>query len=334
MIKENTINAALLHWAKSECALDIKSIAAMPSGAGTRRYFRAQINGQHTPYVIADMSQDLASCARFLDLWHRYNHACVRVPRIIAANEAIGYVCMEDFGDRQIFHQLRQPHSLEKSYDQALELLPCIQSIQAHDLPLFDEAFYWREFDVFERFYLEDFCEAPLEAADRRRWRTLYAELISCAIEQPQVVVHRDYHSQNLMICDDGTIGVLDFQDTSMGPMTYDVVSLLKDCYVSHSAEHIHSWAMAYYHNHVSHSHQLSENDFLRLFHHMGLQRHLKALGTFARAFAHGDSRFLCAIQQTQTYIASFMSNGQIFQSSTPWINPWITAKLPNKPLS
>ena len=334
MIKENTLNTALLQWIKSECALKIQHIAAIPSGAGTRRYFRVQAGHPSVSYVIADMSQDLKSCARFLDLSDRYNKVLVQVPRIMAANVTKGYVCMADFGDRQMFHQLSQPYSVKQPYDHALELLPHIQSIQAHNLPIFDEPFYWREFDVFERFYLEDFCEAPLEAADRRRWRSLYAQLIACAMEQPQVVVHRDYHSQNLMVCDDGTIGVLDFQDTSMGPITYDVVSLLKDCYVSHSAEHIHSWATAYFHNHVSPCHHMDESDFLRAFGQMGLQRHLKALGTFARAHAQGDHRFLTAITQTQHYIASLMSDSPLFQSSTSWIRPWITAKPPLKPLS
>ena len=174
------------------------------------------------------------------------------------------------------------------------------------DLPVYDDAFLRRELEIFREWFLIRHLGLVLSPQEAAGWGRACDVLVASALEQPQVCVHRDYHSRNLMIIDAMTPGILDFQDAVVGPVTYDLVSLLRDCYIAWEPERVTAWALGYLRLAVR-SGVLADVDpprFLRWFDLMGAQRHLKACGIFARLnHRDGKPHYLNDIPRTLGYI-------------------------------
>jgi aminoglycoside/choline kinase family phosphotransferase len=175
-------------------------------------------------------------------------------------------------------------------------------------LPEYDEAFLRRELALFDDWFLVSILGDTLAAEASDRLASSYDCLVASALEQPRVCVHRDYHSRNLMVLERGNPGILDFQDAVLGPVTYDLVSLLRDCYVAWPSERVLDWASGYFHL-ARQSGVIQEDDldrFLRWFDYMGVQRHLKACGIFARLDRRdGRRQYLADIPRTLAYVVA-----------------------------
>ncbi|MGI9199579.1 MAG: aminoglycoside phosphotransferase family protein, partial [Woeseiaceae bacterium] len=172
-------------------------------------------------------------------------------------------------------------------------------------LPPYDEAMLRFEASLFHDWLCEKYLGIEFSDADEAQWQATCDLLVANAIDQPQVFVHRDYHSRNLMQTEANNPGILDFQDAVEGPYTYDLVSLLKDCYVSWPAEQVREWALSFYERLDDEARQHSDADtFLRHFELMGVQRHLKAAGIFARLnLRDGKPGYMADIPRTLNYI-------------------------------
>ena len=169
---------------------------------------------------------------------------------------------------------------------------------------------------------MQRYCQRPLLSKDQHAWQACYQQLIDHALAQPQVGVHRDYHSQNLMVQNDGQLGILDFQDSAIGPISYDVVSLLKDCYINWPRAQSHAWSQQYFQD-VIHQHwPMSADAWQHSIECMGLQRHIKALGTFARKCLRDQAwQYEGALIRTQEYIKNVLPDYPQFHMIQAWMN-------------
>ena len=237
-----------------------------------------------------------------------FQRHAVTTPKVLAVDFANGFFLLEDFG-----HQLLHPELLagtlaeENSparlsaanyYQQAESVLLDIQAVAAN-LRVFapyDGPRLQVEMDLFANWFLAKLLGVELDEQEHSMLNRLFARLIESALEQPQVVVHRDYHSRNLMLLEDGALGVIDFQDAVVGPLTYDLVSLLKDCYLRLPREQVVNRALSYKKRLETELPvgSISDDQFMRWFDLIGLQRHIKVLGIFARlALRDGKANYL-----------------------------------------
>src|SRR5690606_6082541 len=207
-------------------------------------------------------------------------------PMVIAADIDQGFLLVEDFGDRLLYRELKLDNA-EVLYGEALMVLLGLQ--QSTDipatLPRYDQPMLRRELEIFVQWFIGGLLNYSLTAPEQILLEKLFEQLENCALEQPQLLVHRDYHSRNLLLCDSGGMGVIDFQGAVVGPFAYDLASLLRDCYIRWPAQDVRRWALSYGNMamEVGVIPKVDEARFMRWFDWVGLQRHIKVLGIFAR---------------------------------------------------
>ena len=293
---------SLLDWLENDLLMIVNDCQLASSDASFRRYFR--IKTPDGSFVVMDAPPDKENTAAFVRIAHLLAEFKVNVPIIFQQNTVEGFLLLEDFGTQCFLDQLTVENATVL-YDSAFEALLLIQSqtsLQHCGLPFYNEALLQRELGIFEDWFLHESLDT-LVPADI--WVGVCELLISSALEQPLVCVHRDYHSRNLMFLMDDSPGIIDFQDAVVGPITYDLVSLLRDCYISWSAELIEQWRNQYYQRLVTlELITVSPEQFKRWFDLMGLQRHLKAIGIFSRLHLRdGKSTYLNDIPRTLNYV-------------------------------
>lgn len=235
----------------------------------------------------------------------------LNAPRVLEANLDDGFLLLTDLGSVQYLEKLlAEPQSAEALYADALRALTAMQkrgdAFQSL-LPPYDQKLLRFELSLFHDWLCEKHLGIVFSDADESKWGQLCDLLVNSALDQPQVFVHRDYHSRNLMVTADNNPGILDFQDAVEGPLTYDLVSLLKDCYVQWPAEKTAAWAHGFYRELDARiRQQVDEALFMRCFDFMGVQRHLKAAGIFARLnHRDGKPRYMADVPRTLSYIVA-----------------------------
>jgi aminoglycoside/choline kinase family phosphotransferase len=233
-------------------------------------------------------------------------NAQVHVPQIYQQNQREGFLLLEDLGSVSYLDRLADENAdlyYQNAFDSLFQLQTRID-IANCGLPRYDEALLKRELAIFNEWFLGQLLdiELPAEIQD-----TVCHLLIASALEQPVSCVHRDFHSRNLMLIDDKYAGILDFQDAVIGPITYDLVSLLRDCYIAWPEQQVSTWLARYYQRLYDHGLILCDlAQFQRWFDLMGMQRHLKAIGIFSRLHLRdGKSNYLKDIPRTLTYVVN-----------------------------
>jgi aminoglycoside/choline kinase family phosphotransferase len=274
--------------------------------ASFRRYFR--VHSATASYIVMDAPPEQEDCKPFIQVAGYLESMQLQAPRILEANLDNGFLLMTDLGSTQYLELLSEESAAADTlYATALRALLILQSrgeAFQSSLPAYDDDLLRFELSLFHDWLCEK--HLGIEFADdvEASWQFLCDTLVSSALDQPQVFVHRDYHSRNLMVTDDGP-GILDFQDAVEGPLTYDLVSLLKDCYVKWSDTQIEEWCRSFCSDARNIGlHSLSDDQFVRAFDLMGVQRHLKAAGIFAR-LNHRDGKpgYLLDVPRTLSYI-------------------------------
>lgn len=305
---------SLIKWLHDDCGLICCAIDQLLGDASGRRYFRIS-NIVHSQCILDDQ-EALSYIAMDAPAISETNHAFVSIanglraigihtPKIIQADVRQGFLLMTDFGDATLLKVLN-PVNAEVLYQKALKALATIQActnIPAYQVPPFTEAFMWQEWAWHKEWFLGKLLSLPLSSC--AGLEDCYAYLMKEIAQQPQVFMHRDYHSGNLMLLSNQEIGVLDFQDAFIGPVTYDLVSLLRDCYIAWPETQVKAWVIAYW-SLLHPPLQVSQETFLYWFDHMSIQRHLKALFTFARKHIRdSQSNYLTHVPRTLHYILS-----------------------------
>ncbi len=273
------------------------------SDASFRRYFRFTREGR--TWIVMDAPPERESLQAFLRVGHILQNAGIQVPAVHAVNEAEGFLLLDDLGSTP-YYALRHTPAATELYQAALLTLARMQArIRPADhpaLPSCDEALLRRELHIFREWFLEGLLRLRLTPAEQTLWAWVSDHLVSRALAQPVVFVHRDFHSRNLMATGDSSPGVLDFQDAVQGPLTYDLVSLLRDCYVLWPETRVDAWVEDFRRLTGTCS---SPEAFRHDFDLMGMQRHLKAVGIFARLKQRdGKPGYLADIPRTLSYVS------------------------------
>jgi aminoglycoside/choline kinase family phosphotransferase len=271
--------------------------------ASFRRYLRLEADGESL--IVMDAPPDLESCDQFIKVAGMLRGAGLSAPELHAQDLERGFLLLTDFGGDDYLSQLHDETEASLYRDALAALLVMQTRIDGSDLPPYDTALLYREMDLFHDWFLGELLGLELSPEQREAWLSSRQALAENALEQPRVFVHRDYHSRNLMKIPRRNPGILDFQDAVYGPVTYDLVSLLRDCYVAWPPARVESLALDYYE--AARANGLTEVDsdqFLRWFDLMGAQRHLKAIGIFARLkIRDGKSGYLKDIPRTLDYL-------------------------------
>lgn len=253
-----------------------------------------------------DAPPEQEDCRPFTRITGLLEKQGLNVPHIHARNLEDGFLLLDDLGNRQYLAAL-ETSTIDHLYGTALSALVCLQQTSTAVVPLYDESLLQREMELFESWFLQTHLQISISAAQREVWDKARVALIESALAQPQVFVHRDYHSRNLMVTTENNPGIIDYQDAVRGPVTYDLVSLLKDCYIDWPEAEIQRFALSFQASLEANGSipAISSKTFLKWFDLMGIQRHLKAIGIFARLHHRdGKSAYLDDIPRTLNYIA------------------------------
>ena len=282
--------------------------------ASFRRYFR--VSGAWGSHVVMDAPPEQEPCDAFIAISRTLHSIGLNVPRVLAHESERGFLLLTDLGSVSYLERLDE-QSADGLYGDACKALLRLQRYGPRSgLPSYDRERLLGEMRLFESWYLSrhrQYSPAPSQLAELQQ---VYEHLIESALAQPQCCVHRDYHSRNLMVCPNGKAqccnpGILDFQDAVVGPITYDLVSLFRDCYITWPQQRVEDWVLEY-RNRLRSSGLATgrdEAEFLRWFDWMGVQRHLKVAGIFARLWHRdGKGRYLADLPLTLHYIASVAS--------------------------
>lgn len=274
-------------------------IAVASADASFRSYYR--LTKENETYIVMDSSLMKESLVPFVEMNGRLSSANVRVPRIIVKNMKLGYLILEDFGNTHYLDVLNEKN-YQDLYKKAIDEIIKMQHSDTKGLPLYDKDFLRFEMDLMQEWYLEKYLNITLANEEKNTIDTTLENIASVVLEQPQgVFVHRDYHSRNIMLTPKDEVGIIDFQDARVGAITYDLVSLLRDCYIEWDKEAVVKLAL-YYRDGVGLD--VDDATFIKWFDFMGLQRHIKVLGIFARLHLRdGKSGYLDDIPLTLKYV-------------------------------
>lgn len=276
----------LVRWIENQCQQAVLSIKAMQGDASFRQYFRVHTE-KGTMVAMIDADPPNESRHTFAPIANSLRDLGVMTPEIYAVNDEAGFLLLTDFGD-QTYLKILTTENADQLYRNALMTLALMQQLKqtpTYTLPLFTDEWMWKEWAWHKEWFLTKWLGLPLSVHEEKGLNGCVSKLIHTAITQPQTFMHRDYHSANLMRLADNQVGVLDFQDAFMGPLTYDLVSLLRDSYLAWPDEKVTEWAL-FYKMQLNPFHGIacvSNDEFLYWFDWMGLERHLKTLFTFAR---------------------------------------------------
>jgi len=294
MIHADDRRASLERWLAARLNGARFSLAPASEDASFRRYFRATLE-DGTTYVAMDAPPDKEDCRPFIHVAHLLEEAGVHAPRVHAQDLQAGFLLLADLGTRTYLQELNES-SAAGLFGDALDALVRWQlATRAGELPPYDEALLRREMSLFPDWYIARHRGIELQEKQREALEHVFGLLVASALAQPRVYVHRDFMPRNLMVCEPNP-GVLDFQDAVLGPITYDVVSLFRDAFLSWDEERVLDWSVRYWEKARRAGLPVAADfgEFWRALEWMGLQRHLKVLGIFARInYRDGKPRYL-----------------------------------------
>ncbi|MDD5275014.1 MAG: phosphotransferase [Methylovulum sp.] len=307
MMPEDLRTLTLLDWLENDLLLTVENFQPASNDASFRRYFR--VTTPEGPLIAMDAPPDKENLEPFIRVAGLMAQAGINVPTVFQQNIDDGFLLLEDFGNRSFLDQLNSD-TANTLYQSALDSLFKLQTqtpLKNNPLPRYDEALLERELAIFDDWFLNGLLDIDIPET---LWARVKSELIASALAQPLTCVHRDYHSRNLMVLDNNSPGVIDFQDAVIGPITYDLVSLLRDCYIAWPQHQVEQWLEAYFQRLQQAALVTCDLDqFKRWFDLMGLQRHLKAIGIFSRLHLRdGKSGYLNDIPRTLQYVTDVCS--------------------------
>lgn len=301
---------ALINWVAAVLSKSsdeiVQKISLLAGDASFRRYYRLTLESK--TYVVMDAPPEKEPCEPFVAIAKCLEDMGLHVPEIFALDLEQGFLLISDLGDDLYFSSLNSGNA-DQLYRKALDDLVILQGckqVKNLTLPSYDCAMYTVELERVVFWFFEQYLSLQLSTEQRAMLNGTFHLLIQEALSQPQVFTHRDYHSRNLLVLADQEVGIIDFQDSVWGAVTYDAVSLLRDCYIDWPKENVIEWAL-YFKQKTWAAYNflpVSDEQYLRWFDWMGVQRHLKATYIFARKFCRdGQAEYLTDIPRTLKYI-------------------------------
>lgn len=302
--------------------------------ASFRRYFRV-LSGSSS-WIAVDAPPEKEDSRPFIAVAETLEAQGVSVPQVFESDLAQGFMLLGDLGDELYLSHLNE-NSADELYTSALDELLLIQQcndLKQGSLPPYDHALLTREVELFREWFLRELLGLELTEQDHFEVERLFHYVIDCALEQPTVFVHRDYHSRNIMYRPGCRPGVIDFQDAVRGPVTYDLVSLLRDCYIAWPDDKVYCWVEDYRKKLIGEGRVMPDTKhFQRWFDLMGTQRHLKAVGIFSRLLIRdGKAGYLADIPRTLSYILAVVRKTYELEPTADWLQSKVIPAMYDSP--
>ncbi len=295
---------SLQNWLTEILGTSAFNLKPASEDASFRTYHRLFLKNK--TFIVMDAPPEQENCKPFIKITKKLRACDVNVPIIHNVNIEQGFLLLSDLGNDLYLNKLNKS-SIYELYSDALSTLVSIQVlVNVGGVDEYDKSLLISEMNLFREWLIEKHLNIKLSDSQVKILTTLFDLLVNNALQQPKVFVHRDFHSRNLMVTKENNPGVIDYQDAVYGPISYDLVSILKDCYIKWPKEEIDKWIDFYLNKLYEEKAQyrINRNEFVRWFDLMGVQRHLKASGIFAR-LSHRDGKhnFLEDIPRTLSYI-------------------------------
>ncbi len=292
----------LQHWISDTLNWQNYHIEVASADASFRRYFRVYY--QDKSYIAMDAPPDKEDILPFIDITQRLLATGVHAPKIFAQSIQQGFLLLEDLGSTPYQDQLAD--NADALYHDAMQALVKIQKADTSGLEYYGEQLLDEEMQLMPEWFLNKHLNIQLNPKQQQIIQDCFQALIKHILTQNNGFVHRDYHSRNLMIIADNNPAIIDYQDAVYGAITYDLVSLLRDCYVYWSNSQVEAWALQYRDMAVAADllEPIDDAEFIRQFDLMGLQRHIKVLGIFCRLWHRdGKKHYLNDLPLTLSYV-------------------------------
>jgi N-acetylmuramate 1-kinase len=321
----------LENWIRTQFPDKPFTLAPASSDASFRRYFRVTFSDG--TLIAMDAPPPQEDCTPFVHVAGLFAAAGAHVPEILAQDLAQGFLLLSDLGSTTYLQALNgDAGNTDRLYRDAVAALIKIQlASRANVLPDYDEALLLRELNLFPDWYLGRHLHVVPEAAQKAELDRIFQRIVQNNLAQPKVFVHRDYHSRNLMLTTPNP-GIIDFQDAVYGPITYDLVSLFKDAYISWGEERILDWLIRYWEKARKLELPVAGDfaDFYRDFEWMGVQRHIKVLGIFSRLnYRDGKSDYLTHISLVEEYLRKACERYRELHPLLTLLDEWTVTKSP-----
>lgn len=314
----------LLNWLNTladKYQLDIKSLQNASSDASFRRYYR--IKSADTHLIVMDSPPQQENNHAFLDIQARLHQVGVRVPEVFDYEAEHGFMLLSDLGTENYYHALQgnlPPESIQAMYRLAIDELVRLQQSNTEGLTEYNAERMLDELQLFEDWYIKQHCKTELSDTEKTQLQTLFTQLVEDNVQHGQVLVHRDFHSPNLMMPIDASLqpGIIDFQDAVIGPITYDIASLVMDARYTWDEEQQLDWAIRYWQ--AAHHAGLDINtdfaEFHKAYEWMSIQRNLRILGVFSRlAIRDNKPHYLDHIPRVCQYLRQVFARYEEFNA-------------------
>jgi N-acetylmuramate 1-kinase len=312
LARESAFNQWLAALAPQH-GLDPVTLQNASADASFRRYFRLTASSGAS-FIIMDAPPERENCRPFVHVAQLMQGAGLNVPQILAWDESQGFMLLSDLGHKTLLEVLDpdQPGAAFEHFNAATEALLRWQlASRPGELPPYDEALLRREVELFPDWYCDKHLKAPLSVSEREVWDSATGTLLRANLASASVYVHRDYMPRNLMLGSNGALGILDFQDAVMGPITYDIASLMRDAFISWPEDVVMDHTIRYW-DKARKAGLPVDADFSQFWQQvewMGLQRHLKVMGIFARInYRDGKPKYLADTPRFAAYVHSTLT--------------------------
>lgn len=325
--------AALLDSGQLEKAEDL-TWEAIRGDAGFRRYFRINTKSEKLLAVYAPPATE--NNQGFVDIDRHFIAYGVSVPKIFEFESERGFMLIEDFGEALLYSNLSDANAPVR-YQKAIDALLKIQVLPVDEkiFPEYSRDVLHREMSLFQDWFVRQNLEYTLSETESALIETSFDVILDSNLSQPKVIVHRDYHSRNLVQRDGNYPGIIDFQDAVVGPITYDVVSLFRDCYVEWPDAKVEAWALEYFESAKRlnlFSPSVDAATFLQWFDLMGLQRHIKVLGIFSRlCIRDGKQAYLNDLPLVNRYVLNIASRYDALSDFVAWYKDALLPRIQQK---
>ena len=297
-------------WLNSTPYKDYK-IEVASADASFRKYYR--LVGEHDTFLLMDSSLEKSSLEPFIRVTEKLLRVDINAPKILEQNLKEGFLIIEDFGNTHYLNVLNHDN-FKTLYSKSIDTIITMQKTDITGLPAYDKAFLHSEMDLMQEWYFKKLLKKNLSKDHIEILKNTLEKISDVVLSQPQgVFVHRDFHSRNIMLTSEDEIGVIDYQDAMHGAITYDLVSLLKDCYIEFDREEIIKLVLEF---RDKSGLKTSDGEFIKWFDFMGMQRHIKVLGIFSRLYIRDEKNgYLKDIPLTLQYL---FDTARLYEETKP----------------
>lgn len=316
-------------WLQNTLGTEHFGLQPASADASFRRYLRVTV--EERTYIVMDAPPSKEDCRPFIDLSNRLSRAGLNVPRILQTDVQRGFLLLTDLGE-DLYLDCLEDANADRLYGDAIEALLTMQlRAEREGLPAYDATLLYGEMELFRDWLLKTHLRVSLPRKQHAALDRMLSVLVDSALAQSPTFVHRDYHSRNLIWSKDNNPGILDFQGAVVGPITYDLVSLLRDCYIKWPEQRVEKWSMEYFSKARSAGlmPQVDDKQFTYWFDLMGIQRHLKASGIFTRLY-HRDGKpgYLKDIPRTLNYITEVSGRYTALEGLCEFLTEFVLPRL------